>query len=136
MRKSKDTQWKYSELTGKIINAAMEVHSILGSGYQESVYHRAIIIALKERGLMCESEKEFTIIFKNIVVGVHRLDLVIEEAVILELKAVVGEMPEVFKAQVISYLKVSELEVALIINFGNESLDVKRLARYKDFLKH
>lgn len=133
MRRESDPLGKHSELTGKIINAAMEVHKILGSGYQEIVYHNAMLIAFNERNIKCESEKEFRIMFKNKIVGIHRLDLVVEGIVIVELKAVVGEMPEVFKAQVISYLKASGLEVALLINFGNESLDVRRLVRYHDY---
>lgn len=134
MRKEKDYQWKHSKITGDIINAAIEVHNSLGAGYQESVYHQAMIIALKDRGYKVSSELEFKILFRSQVVGIHRLDLVVNDIVIVELKAVVGMMPEVFKAQIISYLKASGLEVALLINFGNESLDIKRLSRYKDYL--
>ena len=111
----------------------MEICKILGPEYQDIVYHDTMLIALNERNIKCESEKEFRIMFKNKIVGIHRLDLVVEGIVIVELKAVVGEMPEVFKAQVISYLKASGLEVALLINFGNESLDVRRLVRYHDY---
>ena len=136
MRKMSDQLGKHSDITQKIINAAIEVHNTLGAGYQESIYHNAMIIALSERGLKCDSEKEFRIIFKNRTVGIHKLDLTVEDKVIIELKAVVGEMPEVFKAQVISYLKCSGLEVSLLINFGNDSLDIKRLVRYKDYIKH
>lgn len=132
----KDYEWKHQDITGEIINAAMEVHKILGPGYQEVIYHKAMTIALPERNLIGESEKEFEILFKNKLIGKYKLDLVVNKLVIVEFKAVVGEMPEVFKAQVISYLKASGLEVALLINFGNKSLDVKRLVRYKDYLKH
>jgi len=132
----KDYEGKYLDITGKIINAAIEVHKVLGAGYQEIIYHKAMIIALSERELSCESEREFHIFFKNRNIGEYKLDLVVAGKVIVELKAVVGEMPDVFKAQVISYLKASGLEVGLLINFGNESLDVRRLVRYKDYLKH
>ena len=135
MQKMSDYQGKYLDITGKIINAAMEVHKALGPGYQEIIYHKAMIIALSDRGLKCESEKEFYIFFKNRNIGMYKLDLIVGGKVIVELKAVVGEMPEVFKAQVISYLKASGLEVALLINFGNESLDIRRLVRYKDYQK-
>jgi len=133
MKKMSDHEWKHSELTGKIINAAMEVHKILGPGYQEIIYHRALIIALNEKKIKCDTEKEYKIKFKNKILGIYKLDLIANDCVLLELKAVTGEMPEVFKAQVISYLKASGLEVALLINFGNESLDVRRLVRYKDY---
>jgi len=136
MQKMKDYEGKYLDITGKIINAAIEVHKVLGAGYQEIIYHKAMIIALSERELSCESEREFHIFFKNRNIGEYKLDLVVAGKVIVELKAVVGEMPDVFKAQVISYLKASGLEVGLLINFGNESLDVRRLVRYKDYLKH
>jgi len=136
MQKMKDYEGKYLDITGKIINAAIEVHKVLGAGYQEIIYHKAMILALSERGLSCESEKEFYIFFRNRNIGEYKLDLVVAGKVIVELKAVIGEMPEVFKAQVISYLKASGLEVGLLMNFGNESLDVRRLVRYKDYLKH
>ncbi len=136
MRTMTDFDGKYLDITGKIINAAFEVYNILGPGYQEIIYHNAMMIALINRGLKCESEKEFIIIFKGKIIGIHHLDLFVEEKVVVELKAVVGEMPDVFKAQVISYLKASKLEVALLINFGNDILDVKRLVRYKDYVKH
>jgi len=136
MRKMKDLEWRHSELTGKMINAAMEVHNILGAGYQESIYHQALLVALSDRSLKYDSEREYKISFKGKIIGIHKLDILVEKTVIVELKAVIGEMPEVFKAQAISYLKASGLEVALLINFGNESLDVKRLVRYKDYLKH
>jgi len=136
MQKMKDYEGKYLDITGKIINAAMEVHKVLGAGYQEIIYYRAMILSLSERGLNCESEKGFYIFFKNRNIGEYKLDLVVENKVIVELKAVIGEMPEVFKAQVISYLKASGLEVGLLMNFGNESLEVRRLVRYKDYLKH
>jgi GxxExxY protein len=124
MQKLPDHLCLHSDIAGKIINAAMEVHNKLGSGYQEIIYHKAMIIALRKRGLFVESEKEFTVIFNNCIVGIHKLDLVVERIIVVELKVAIGEMPEVFKAQVISYLKVSGLEVSLLINFGNESLDV------------
>ena len=136
MQKMKDFEGKYLDITGKIINAALEVYNTLGPGYQEIIYHNAMIIALRERGSKCESEKEFNIIFKSKIVGIHYLDLVVEDKVIVELKAVIGEMPEIFKAQVISCLKASGLEVALLINFGNDFLDVKRLVRYRNYIKH
>ena len=59
MQKMKDYEGKYLDITGKIINAAMEVHKVLGAGYQEVIYHKAMIIALAERGLSCESERVF-----------------------------------------------------------------------------
>jgi len=126
-------KYKHWELTSKIIDAALEVHKLLGAGYQEIIYHNALCLALNERKLKYSKEKEIKILFKDNLVGIHKLDLIIEDKVVVELKAVIGEMPDVFRAQVISYLKASNLEIALLINFGNESLDVKRLVRFHDY---
>ena len=126
-------KYKYWELTSKIIDAALEVHRILGPGYQEIIYHNALGLSLKDKGILFTREKEIEIFYKGRVIGIHKLDLIIEDKVIVELKAVIGEMPDVFRAQVISYLKASNLEIALLINFGNESLDVKRLVRFHDY---
>ena len=126
-------KYKYWDLTSKIIEAALEVHRLLGAGYQEIIYHNAMCLALIERGLNYSKEKEIKILFKDKIVGIHKLDLIVEDKVVIELKAVIGEMPDIFRAQVISYLKASKLEIALLINFGNESLDIKRLVRFHDY---
>ncbi len=135
MQYNVDKLGKYSEITSKIISAAMEAHTDLGPGYQEIIYHRALVMNLTEKGLKHEYEKEIKIVYKNKSIGLYKLDLVVEDKVIVELKAVTGEMPDIFRAQVISYLKASGYEVALLLNFGEESLIIRRLARYKDY-KH
>jgi GxxExxY protein len=129
-------KYLYIDLTEKIIEACFEVHRELGPGFQEIIYHNALKLALSKKGLTFETEKEFEVRFFNKVIGTHRVDLVVERKVIVEIKAVAGRLPELFKAQVISYLKASGLEIGLLINFGNEKLDIKRLARYKDYKKH
>lgn len=126
-------KYKYWDITSKIIDAAIDVHKILGSGFQEIIYHNALCVALYEKGIKFKKENGIKILFKNNIVGLHKLDLIIEGKIVVELKAVIGEMPDVFRAQVISYLKASGLEIALLINFGNESLDVKRLVRFHDY---
>ncbi len=86
-----------------------------------------------QENLNFESEKEFKVKFLREIVGVYRVDFIVETKVLVEIKAVTGKLPEVFKAQVISYLKASGLAVRLLVNFGNEKLNVRRLARYKDY---
>ena len=125
--------YKEGNLTGKIIGLAMKVHSGVGPGFQERVYHQAMITALEHSGLIYESEKEFDVIFMDTWAGTFRADLVAENKVIVELKAVVGEMNKLFHTQTISYLKASGMEVGLLINFGNKSLEVKRFANYKNY---
>lgn len=125
--------YKEEELTRKIIGVAMRVHRAIGPGFQERIYQNAMEYVLRSDDLFVESEKEFDIFFEEIWVGTFRLDLVINGRVVVELKAIVGEMPKLFQTQTISYLKASKLEVGLLINFGNSSLEVKRLANYRDF---
>jgi len=125
--------YKESDLTKKIIGLAMQVHNEIGPGYQENIYHNAMIVVLEKEGYMFETEKEIYVIFRDKLVGSFRLDLLIDNKVVVELKAVVGDMPKIFKTQTISYLKASNIEVGLLINFGNSSLDVKRLARYDNY---
>ncbi|HBU06745.1 MAG TPA: GxxExxY protein [Candidatus Magasanikbacteria bacterium] len=125
--------YKESELTRQIIGVAMRIHREIGPGFQERIYHKAMIVALENEGLGVESEKQFDIKYQNMWVGTFQLDLVVNSKVVVELKAVSGEMPKLFQTQTISYLKASKLEVGLLINFCNSSLEVKRFANYKNF---
>jgi GxxExxY protein len=116
-------------LTEKIIEACYRVHTELGAGFVERIYMNALIIALKERNLQFLTEKEFTVKYEGKSVGKFRADLVVENTVIVELKAVEGKMPKIFESQIISYLKASDIKVGLLVNFGNRSCEVRRLMR-------
>ncbi|MFC1708606.1 GxxExxY protein [Candidatus Omnitrophota bacterium] len=113
-------------LTEKIIACCFKVHSELGPGFNERIYHKALKLALEEAGLKYQTEKEFTVFFQDKRVGSLRLDLIVEEEVIIEIKALTGNIPDVFKHQLLSYLKVSNLHVGLLVNFGNKSCQIKR----------
>lgn len=113
-------------LTEQIIACCFKVHNELGPGFNERIYHKALKIALKEDNLKYEIEKEFAIFFEDKKVGSLRLDLIVEDKVIVEVKAFTGNMPDVFKYQILSYLKVSNLKVGLLVNFGSKSCQVKR----------
>jgi len=115
-------------LTEKIISCAFKVHSALGPGFREINYHNALIIALNDIGLKCDSERRFELHFINKRVGVFKCDLLVEESVIVEVKAVTGIMPILFRNQVIAYLKASKVKTGLLINFGNKSCDIKRIS--------
>ena len=128
--------YKESQLTGKIIGHAMDVHRKLGPGFKEAIYHTALFQVLAKNGFDVESEKEFDVYFDNDIIGNFRIDLYIENKIIVELKAVSGEIPILFKTQVVSYLKASNKEVGLLINFGNTSLDIKRFGNYKNYSKN
>ncbi|MCK4810126.1 MAG: GxxExxY protein [Candidatus Omnitrophica bacterium] len=113
-------------LTEKIIGCCYRVHSELGPGFNERIYHNALEIALKQEGLRYQTEKSFTISYQGENVGRLRLDLIIEDKVIVEVKALTGNIPDVFKYQILSYLRASNLKVGLLVNFGNKSCGVKR----------
>lgn len=114
-------------LTERIISCAYKVHSELGPGFIEKIYHNALKESLREEGLAYQTEKDFTVLYQNKTVGAFRADLVIEDEVIVEVKALAGNIPKIFEAQVLSYLKVAKKTVGLLINFGNKSCQVRRL---------
>jgi GxxExxY protein len=118
---------KHVELTEQIIAACYEVHRILGPGLEERFYRDALHYELELRGLKCRREQEFLVEYKTKPLGIHRVDLVVEEKVLVELKAVTGPLSSVFVAQTISERRVSRLSVALLVNFGEVSLQIRRL---------
>ena len=113
--------------TERIIACAYKVHSELGPGFKEKTYHNALKFALKEEGLSYETEKEYKVVYHSKRVGALKVDLMIENKAVVEVKAVTGNIPKVFEAQVLSYLKVTGCNVGLLINFGNKSCQVRRL---------
>ena len=120
-------EYKYSELTGKIIGCAMRVHAALGSGFQEVIYQRAMAIEMTDAGLNFSREHDMPVYFKNQQIGTRRVDFLVEEVVSLEIKAK-ANLEDLDLAQGINYLEAYNLEVGLLINFGARSLQHKRLA--------
>lgn len=120
------TEYKYSDLTGRIIKAAMIVHTALGNGFQEVIYQRALQIELRDSNLSFEREQEMPIYYKNIPIGKRRVDFFVEDKIALEIKAVT-ELQDVHVSQAINYLEAYDLEVGLLINFGARSLQFKRV---------
>ena len=120
-------QYPHSELTGKIIGCAMEVHRILGNGFQEVIYQRALGLEMTQQGLSFNREYEMKIFYKEVEIGTRRVDFFVEEKVMLELKAVI-KLEDIHLAQAINYLEAYGLELGLLINFGARSLQFKRLA--------
>ena len=123
-------EYKYSELTGNIIGCAMEVHKILGNGFQEVIYQRALALELDLRGLRFEREFEIPIHYKENHIGTRRVDFLIEGNISVELKSVI-KLEDVHLAQAINYLEAYNLEVGLLINFGSKSLEFKRVINSK-----
>ncbi|MEO8173800.1 MAG: GxxExxY protein [Sediminibacterium sp.] len=123
--------FKYSEQTQKIIGASMTVHRNLGGGnFTENIFHRALLLELSESGLVYESEKELPVYYKGKLIGKKRVDVFVEGKILVELKAV-HQFEKIHFNQVLNYLKVFNLEVGLLINFGTESLQVKRFVNNK-----
>jgi GxxExxY protein len=116
----------YEALTAQIIETAFEVSAELGAGFLESVYQNALVIALGDKGLHVEHEIPLKVMFRDRLVGVFQADLVVNHVILVELKAVSGLLPE-HKAQVINYLKASDFQVGLLINFGKARIEFHRL---------
>jgi GxxExxY protein len=115
-------------LTEKIIGCCFRVHNELGAGFVEKVYHNALKIVFDEENIKYNSEKSFDVLFQEVLIGKFRCDFFIEEKMILEIKSYTGNMPILFRNQVISYLRASKVKTALLVNFGNKSCEVKRIS--------
>jgi len=123
-------EYKYSDITKVIIAAAMEVHKILGNGFQEVIYQRALDIELVNHKLLVGREVEMGIFYKGRAIGTRRVDFLINDAICVELKALT-QLEDVHLAQALNYLEAFNLEVGLLINFGAKSLEIKRLFNKK-----
>jgi len=123
-------KYKYSELTGKIIGCAMEVHKALGNGFQEVIYQRALAYEMELQDLSFSREFEMQVYYKEIQVGTRRVDFLVEEKISVELKALTQIEP-VHLAQAINYLEAYNLEIGLLINFGETKLKFHRLENKK-----
>ena len=113
-------------LTYKIIGCAMKVHSTLGNGFQEVIYQRAFAIELNKAGLSFARELEMEIFYEGEEIGTRRVDFLVENEVMVELKAIIA-LQDVHLAQGLNYLVAYKLDKGLLINFGARSLEVKRL---------
>ena len=118
--------YKHSEITGKIIGCAMKVHATLGNGFQEVIYQRCLAIEMGKAGLGFGREFEMPIYYDGIDVGTRRVDFLVEDKIMVELKALT-QLEEVHLTQALNYLEAYKLETGLLINFGAKSLQVKRI---------
>lgn len=122
------TDLLHKDITEKIIGASFDVHSFLGNGFQEVIYQRALAWEMSQRGLEFAREIEQDIFYKELPepIGTRRADFVVEEKVLVELKAIIN-LEDVHLAQILNYLKAYKLKVGLLINFGAKSMEFKRL---------
>ena len=123
-------KYKYSELTGKIIGCAMQVHRTLGNGFQEVIYQRALAIEMSLADISFLREFEMPIFYRKEQIGTRRVDFLVEGEISVELKAVT-KIENVHLAQAINYLEAYNLEIGLLINFGETSLNFKRFTNKK-----
>ena len=123
-------EYKYSDITGKIIGCAMEVHKILGNGFQEVIYQRALANEMRLQNLNFGREIEMQIFYKGEEIGTRRVDFFIENVIYLEIKAIAA-LDNNHLNQAINYLEAFNLEVGLLINFGSTSLEFKRVVNSK-----
>jgi GxxExxY protein len=123
-------QYKYSELTSKIIGCAMTVHKTLGNGFQEVIYQRALAIEMQLAGVEFSREFEMPIFYREEQIGTRRVDFLVEGLISVELKAIT-KLEDMHFAQAINYLEAYNLEIGLLINFGETSLNFKRLTNKK-----
>ena len=123
---------KHEQITQRVIGCAFEVINELGSGFLESVYERALLLALRQKGMSAITQHPVKVMFRGECVGDFYADIFVENKIIVELKAVKTLTPE-HQAQIINYLNATGVEVGLLINFGSPKLEYKRLTRSKDF---
>jgi GxxExxY protein len=123
-------EYKYSEITQKIIGCAMKVHNTLGNGFQEVIYQRALAIEMGKNGLGFRREMEMPVYYEKEQIGTRRVDFFVEDKIMVELKAIT-QLEKVHLAQALNYLEAYKMEIGLLINFGNTKLEFKRLTIQK-----
>lgn len=109
----------HQEITSIVIQSFYNVYNTLGYGFLEKVYEKALLVEMRKHGLFCESQKPIKVFYEGVEVGNYFADIVVEGVVILELKAAV-ELKKVNEFQLLNYLKATDLEVGLLLNFGEK----------------
>ena len=124
------TKEEYDKITHEIIGCSMEVHKVLGNGFQEVVYQRALSIEMKLRNIDHQREFEMPLSYKGVDVGKRRVDFLIGNEIAVEIKAVI-KLEDAHLAQALNYLEAYNLQTGLLINFGAKSLQFNRLFNKK-----
>ena len=117
---------EFEELSSRILAAAVDVHKALGPGFLESIYQKAMEVALEHRGNSFQRQYEVMVYFEQVPVGLQRLDLVVDSQIVAELKAI-KTFEDIHFAQLRSYLKATGLHVGLLLNFNAPTLAIKRV---------
>ena len=130
---NKDKVILHADLTRTIIGCAFDVLNELGPGFLESVYEKAMVIALSDAGVPVQQQAGIDVFFRSKLVGEFYADLLVDGKVIVELKAVPSALAPMHEAQLINYLNATGIPVGLLLNFGNPKLQYRRLTRSRDF---
>ena len=126
MAGDKNMESQIDDLTNRIIKCIIQVHKALGPGFLENIYRNSLLIELAENNIDAETEKEIKIYYQNYEVGLHRLDILVENEVIIELKTV-ERLNKAHYAQIKSYLKATKLKTGILVNFAEEKADFRRI---------
>ena len=120
-----NAQEELDQLTYKINGAIFEVNRVLGGGFLEKVYENALVLELRNQGLKAECQAPISVLYKDEIVGEYLADILVEDKIILELKAV-DQLQKVYEAQLLNYLKATRIKVGLLVNFKHPKADIKR----------
>ncbi len=116
----------YKDLSYKIVGLAMQVHTELGFGFMEKVYENSLMVLFEENGIKAVQQVPILVPFHGRIVGEYVADIVVEDSIILELKAI-DRIAEIHKAQTLNYLKATAFRLAILINFGKHRMEYERL---------
>ena len=116
----------YKDLSYKLVGLAMKVHSTLGYGFLEKVYENSLMVLLRKEGIQAEQQYPIEVRFEDETVGSYIADIVVDNKIILELKAV-EQISDIHRAQTLNYLKATGYHLAIILNFGKQKLEYERL---------
>lgn len=123
-------EYLYSDVTETIIGLCMKIHRTIGKGFPEYIYQRALEIELRQINFVFQREKEWNVYYEGIHIGKRRVDFIINENVLVELKAISHFEPSNYN-QIINYLQAFNMPIGLLINFGKDSLEFKRFTNNK-----
>jgi len=126
--------YKYSDITDLIIKAYYKVYNKLGYGFLEKVYENAMMIELLSFNLICQRQKPISVYYNGMIIGEYFADIVVNDVVIIELKAAESLCPE-HECQLINYLKATNIEVGLLLNFGKKP-EIKRKVLTEEYKNH
>ena len=124
-------EYKYAEVSEKIIKAAYQVYNTLGFGFLEKVYENALAIEVREAGLSVEQQQPVKVSYRGAIVGDYVADLIVDGKVLVELKSV-STLDKAHEVQLVNYLKATGMEVGLLLNFGKK-IEIKRRVFTKSF---